>query len=129
MPYQTMQSDWERVDGEMNVNGKIYKYVKRRIVDGEMLLMCLPDHNKMRIQSAKNDFFKSTSDIAQDNTSKKTDNSKTGFFKNLASEYDHPVTSFNIAIMAESSAYEMFFQSSKLFSSPHTPPAQPPDAV
>ena len=129
MPYQMVQSDFERVDGEVNVNGKIYKYVKRRIADGEMVLMCLPDNNKMRIQSAKDDFFKSTSDIAQSNASKKSDNEKTSVFKNLASDYEQQLTSYFIASFASANTGNALAQSEALPSSPHTPPVQPPDAI
>ncbi len=130
MPYQTMQSDFERVDGEITVDGKIYKYVKRRIVNGEMVLMCLPDHNKMQIQSAKDDFFKNTNDVAQDNTSQKSDHSKAGAFKNLLSDFDQQSSAL--------CALQHFFNcpasfahaiSVILLSLPHTPPVPPPDAI
>ena len=39
-------------------------------------MLCLPDQNKMRLQDAKNDYFKTTNDIAGNNSSKKSDNSK-----------------------------------------------------
>src|SRR3954468_10461810 len=31
LPYQTNWKEFERIDGEMNVNGTVYKYVKRVI--------------------------------------------------------------------------------------------------
>ncbi len=129
MPYQTVQSDWDRVNGEIKVDGKIYKYVKRKIVDGEMVLLCLPDHNKMRIQSAKDDFFKTTNDIAQDNSSKKSDNAKTNVSKNLVSDYEQPITSHSLAQMGVIIIHSALLRSDKLLSSPHTPPVQPPDAI
>ena len=129
MPYQTVQSDFERVDGEMNVNGKIYKYVKRKIVDGQMILMCLPDQSKMNLQSAKNDFFKSTNDIAQNNTSKKSDNSKSSVFKNLGSDYEQQIASYTIAQINTLQQGNNTSQSDSLLSSPHTPQPQPPDVI
>lgn len=129
MPYQTLQSGFERVEGEIEIDGKIYKYVKRKIVDGEMLLMCLPDQNKMHLESAKNDFFKSANDIAQDNSSKKSENSKTSVFKNLVSEYDQP-SSYNIALQFAPVTMQYCPQhSTGLLSSPHTPLVQPPDYI
>ncbi len=53
LPYQNDRQNFERVDGEINFKGKIYKYVKRKIEAGQLVLLCLPDQNKMRIQSAK----------------------------------------------------------------------------
>ena len=129
MPYQTVQSDWERVNGEIAFNGKTYKYVKRKITNGEVVLMCLPDVNKMRIQSAKNDFFKNTTDVAQNNGSKKSDNGKTNIFKNLLSEYDQNAVSYTLALIGSTSRQRAFTQSDKLLSAPHIPAIQPPDII
>lgn len=127
MPYQTMQSGFERVEGEITVNGKIYKYVKRKIVDGAIILMCLPDQNKMRLQSAKDDFFKTTNDIAQNNTSKKSDNGKASIFKNLASDYEQQVSSYAINYISAIQTGHLTSPCDRLLSSPHTPQLQPPD--
>lgn len=129
IPYQTVQSNYERVDGEIKINGKIYKYVKRRIVNGELELLCLPDQNKMRLQDARNDFFKTTNDIASNNSSKKSDNSKTSIFKNITSDYEQEVNTYALSIAAIAKANyssELIFS---LSSTPHTPPGQPPDAI
>ena len=129
MPYQTVQSDWERVDGEITVSGKIYKYVKRRIADGEMVLMCLPDQNKMRIQTARNDFFKNTTDVAQNNASKKSDNAKNFSFKNLMGDYEHYATTYSISAFSDAKTNAVSRQSDKLLSSPRTPIVPPPNAM
>jgi len=128
MPYQVLQSDYERVDGEINLDGKIYKYVKRRIVNGELELLCLPDQNKMRLQSAKTDYFKTTSDIVNDN-SKKADNSKTNIFKNLTSDYEQQLAVYTLSIPTVTRKSFAFALTNSLSSLPHTPPGQPPDAV
>ncbi len=83
----------------------------------------------MRIQSAKDDFFKTTNDISQDNSSKKSDNAKTDVFKNLVSDYEQPITSHSLAQMGVITIHSALLQSDKLLSSPHTPPVQPPDAI
>lgn len=129
MPYQVMQSNYERVNGEVKLDGKIYKYVKRRVVNGELELLCLPDQNKMRLQTAKNDFFKTTNDISADNNGKKSDNSKAGIFKNITSDYEQQVATYVLPVAVNikaSYSSEVIFS---LSSTPHTPPGQPPDAV
>ncbi len=127
MPYQTVQSNWERVNGEVTFNGKIYKYVKRKIVDGEMVLQCLPDANKMRIQNAKVDFFKNTNDITS--ATKKSDNNKSSVFKNLMSEYDQPIAAHSLSQFIPSFQKIALTQTESLPSSPRTPPVQPPDVI
>ena len=69
MPYLTNWDDFKRTDGEITLNGKIYHYVKEKVYNGELVLMCLPDEQKMNLQTAKNDFFKTQNDL-QNNTSK-----------------------------------------------------------
>jgi cbb3-type cytochrome oxidase subunit 3 len=56
IPYQLERYQFERVDGEFSLNGKIYKYVKRKIVDGNIILICIPDANKTSLKKAKTEF-------------------------------------------------------------------------
>lgn len=88
LPYLNNQQNFERVDGEITLNGKILKYAKRKIADGNLILLCLPDNNKMRIKSAKDEFFKYANDLVQNSQSKKSGNTKSGVFKNRLLEYD-----------------------------------------
>jgi hypothetical protein len=86
MPYLTDSKDFERKDGEITINGKIYHYVKQKITQGNLVLMCLPDEQKTHLQNAKNDFFKNQTDF-QNNTSKRSgDNSQV--IKLVISDYE-----------------------------------------
>lgn len=58
LPYQTSRPGYERVDGEIEVEGILYKYVKRKVVNDTLYLMCLPNTQKMKLETTKNDFFK-----------------------------------------------------------------------
>ena len=53
MPYQIDQTQFERVDGEVTLNGRIYKYVKRKVSEGNLILLCIPDAHKMSLKKAK----------------------------------------------------------------------------
>ena len=57
MPYLAENTVFERVDGEITIDGHIYKYVKRRICNGQLVLLCLPDAQKTKLQSARQEFF------------------------------------------------------------------------
>jgi hypothetical protein len=129
LPYLNNQQNFERIDGEITVKGKIYKYVKRKIAEGNLVLLCLPDHNKMSIESAKQDFFKNANDIAQTGNSKKSNSSK-GFFKNLIGEYDcYTTISAPAPATISNLVYRIKEQLSYLPSSPHSSPDQPPELV
>jgi cbb3-type cytochrome oxidase subunit 3 len=71
IPYQLDRYQFERVDGEFSFNGKIYKYVKRKVVDGNIILLCIPDANKMSLKKARTDFGNGANDIASSSTNKK----------------------------------------------------------
>jgi hypothetical protein len=63
MPYQTQSSGFERIDGEIEIDGIHYKYVKRKIEMGELVLLCLPNHSKMQLESASDNFFQLVNDL------------------------------------------------------------------
>lgn len=128
VPYQSDTRNFERVSGEINVNGKIYKYVKRKVENGELVLLCLPDKNKMQLEKARQDFFKNTNDLAQNDHSKKSDNSKSISFKNT-SEYDQNLFSFKINSLNTISRNFGLYKDENLVSSPHISPEQPPDSI
>ena len=129
LPYQTDWSGYQRYDGEIEINGVMYKYVKRKVANDTLYVMAISNTKKMHLETAKNDFFKITNDLTQNNKSKKSDNSKSSF-KNLQSEYDE----YSFAVNANSSLNSrqncwLMDVSTNLFSSPHISPEQPPDML
>jgi hypothetical protein len=128
IPYQIGWKDFERFDGEVNLNGKIYKYVKRKVCDGNLILLCLPDHNKMHLETAKNDLFKNSNDL-QNTGSKKSDNSKPASGKNLSVEYNQNITEYRLAFYNALHNFGFVYQVSPLSFAPHSSPEQPPELV
>lgn len=82
LPYQISWASYQRYDGEIEISGVKYKYVKRKLANDTLYLKCIPNTKEMMLQTAKNDFFKITNDLAQNNNPKKADKS-TSVFKNL----------------------------------------------
>ncbi|MEP6682678.1 MAG: hypothetical protein ABJA35_05425 [Parafilimonas sp.] len=127
MPYLTDSKDFERKDGEITLNGKVYHYVKEKVSNGNLILMCLPDAQKTQLQTAKNDFFKSQVDLQNNSTSKKSgDNSQVT--KLVISDYEElQTTSFNLfAAQLENSLFSN--PSFALQKGEGTMPEQPPRA-
>jgi len=124
MPYQTASSGFERYDGEIEYNGIHYKYVKRKIEDGQLVLLCLPNETKMRLQSARDEFFKLINDIQRSSQSK---NSNAVSLKNPVTEYWQEQNNWCInALVALHNHYTSY--GIILPSSPSlTTPAQPPE--
>lgn len=55
-PYQIEQSGYERVNGEISFRGSTYTLVKRKISDGTLVLLCMPDAHKMVLKKARTEF-------------------------------------------------------------------------
>jgi len=74
LSYFNSDAQFERVDGQIEVGGIQYKYVKRRLFNDSLELLCIPNHTAMRLQTARNQFFQLVNDIQQHNgQSKKSD--------------------------------------------------------
>jgi hypothetical protein len=65
MPYQTNWSSFERYNGEIEIDGIHYNYVKRKVWNDTLILMCIPNHDKMSLNSAKEQFFSLVNDLDQ----------------------------------------------------------------
>jgi len=129
LPYQTSWTSYQRYDGEININGTSYKYVKRKLSNDTLYLMCIPNTKKMRLETAKNDFFKNSNDLAQTDHSKNSDNSKS-VTKNLQTVYDDASFGINILspLMLNQKAW-LPANADNAISSAHIIPGQPPDAI
>ena len=85
LPYQLNWREFERFDGEINVEGKHYKYVKRKVYNDSLVLLCLPNETKQNLEKAKDDYFKIVNDI--DPSSQKKSDNNTLSFKNILSDF------------------------------------------
>jgi hypothetical protein len=124
MPYQHNSDGFERFDGEITLNGKIYKYVKRKYIDGNIVFLCLPDYNKMHLESVKNNYVTNISDIPSG--TKKQSDSKSAKGKNLSTDYRLNISDYSIVfyntINKHSFSNEVFPLETALISSLEHPP-------
>lgn len=128
LPYQTSWSSYQRYDGEIEISGVKYKYVKRKLANDTLYLKCIPNTKEMKLQMAKNDFFKLSNNILPDNNSKKSDNTATSVFKNLQPVFSE--SSFGILISSPFSISQKHWIPAKpgyLVSVILHSPEQPPD--
>jgi len=73
LAYYNSSDKFERVDGQVEMNGVQYKFVKRRIYKDSVEMLCIPNQTAMSLQSAKDEFFKLVNDLQHTGQSKKTD--------------------------------------------------------
>ena len=129
LPYQTDWAGFERFDGEIEVNGVHYKYVKRKMENGQLVLKCIPNQAKQQLELAKGDLFKITNDLQQDNAAKKSGTPTVSLVKSLLGDYDNP-QQLNMAAryaLAATPAYTVY-QPGLVTDLYHSTPEQPPEA-
>jgi hypothetical protein len=129
LAYQTSWSQYERYDGQVNLNGITYKYVKRKLCNDTLYLKCIPNTQRMQLQAAKNEFFKNNNDITQNNSSKKSDNSKSVTLKKMITEYDEQVLPLNTNFLFTTQKSYWLYLQNRIINSVHISPEQPPDSL
>jgi hypothetical protein len=85
LPYYNNSKSYERINGQIEIEGIKYKYVKRRIYNDSLEMLCIPDHEVMKLLSAKNEFFKFVNDLQHPGQNK---NNSPGPSRNFTSDYD-----------------------------------------
>jgi hypothetical protein len=92
MPYYS-DKDYEEVYGETDFNGEHYQYVKRKVSDNTLYLLCLPNKEKTNLVKVKNEFTKAVNDIPGN---KEGSQQKSGLIKLLTTEFRVNETAFDI---------------------------------
>lgn len=86
MPYQERYTEFERHYGEIEIEGKSYTYVKRKIEGDVLILKCIANQSKEQFKNIKNDLAKANSSADMDHSGKNSQ--QKSFAKNLLGEYD-----------------------------------------
>jgi hypothetical protein len=129
LPYQNNWSDYERYDGEIEYNGVSYKYVKRKVANDTLYLKCLPNTGKMSLAAAKNDYFKMTSDLSQNDQSKKS-SPKSNFSKSISPDFEDNFLNISFASPTNILSGLLYSQPVESpISKSQLSPEQPPDTL
>ena len=57
LSYANASATFQRIDGEIIIGDVAYKYVKRRIINDSLELLCIRDQEAMELDKAGNEFF------------------------------------------------------------------------
>lgn len=125
VPYQASWSDYETFYGETKWDGKYYQYVKRKLSNDTLYLLCIPHDEKTKIHTAKTDYFKSINNLPFEGGPQKSQHAS--FVKLLLSEFlqNNNPAEFSLKIEAKEFSYPRHFFFNTQFD-PSTP-AQPPE--
>lgn len=117
LPYHTETKEFERYNGQIELNGVHYQYVKRKIENGELVLLCLPNQEKQQLANARDQFFKLVNDIDQTPGTKegaqKSEKGEGFSFKKLLSEYQQETNQWQLSLIPNSLLF--YNESSKNF--------------
>jgi hypothetical protein len=86
LPYQQRYTEFERHYGEIEMDGKSYTYVKRKIEGDVLILKCIANQSKEKSQTIKNDLAKANSNSDMDHSG--NDTQQKSFAKNTLSDFD-----------------------------------------
>lgn len=95
-PYLSENTSFERYDGQVELDGVHYKYVKRKVENGELVMLCLPNKSKTELQNSREEFFKLVNDL--NNTQNKS-KSNTSNFKSITTEYKTESNSWTVCAL------------------------------
>ena len=126
VPYQNVETEFERHYGEMEVNGVYYTYVKRKVENGYLVLKCIPNDSKKEIHSAGNNYYKMTNGLDQDQPGKKTNSN---IVKQSIGDFDDKLESFTVKAPVELTNLHYAQFSSLLATRAQVIPGQPPEVA
>jgi hypothetical protein len=127
LPYQANWPEFERYNGEIYMDGVHYNYVKRKLHNDTLILLCLPNQEKTYLLNARETFFSLVNDLQQDAPAKQAP-APAKFVKFIQSECivtepELPVTHLFATPLSHLDSYAAF-----LLDSHERSPEQPPDA-
>lgn len=95
LAYYNNSKEFERTDGQIDINGIEYKYVKKRIYKDSLEYLCIPNNDVMKLSTAKDEFFKLVNDLQHNGQDKKT-SQHSGVSKNFIPDYDLGSESYHL---------------------------------
>jgi len=122
-PYIQNNCSYERCDGQVELNGVQYNYVKRKVENDTLYLYCIANKEKTNISTSKSLYAKQNAD----NTSGKSTEESALKKVNLLSDYNFGALNFNFHSYQLQSNQNIFFNNLVTLKGFTTKHLQPPD--
>jgi hypothetical protein len=84
LTYYNSSDHFVRVNGQLEIRGFLYSYVKRRLYNDSIELLCIPNQGAMQLTKARDDYYKLVNDLQNSGQDKKPDSHTS---KNFAGEF------------------------------------------
>jgi hypothetical protein len=95
LAYYNSSPQFERFEGQIEISGLQYKYVKRRLFNDSIEMLCIPNQMATRLRIDKNDFFQLVNDLPHSGQSRK---SGSHVLKSFSGEYDAVLDQYALKI-------------------------------
>ena len=128
LPYHSNWNDFERYDGEIDIDGVHYKYVKRKIFNDSLVLLCIPNEIKTKISTARDEFFSLVNDLQKDAGNAKSPRPTLSFQFSTGDYIGQQTEDWAIATISNVIPYFTVASASPLLSISVNSPWQPPDS-
>ena len=125
LPYYTNNETFQRIDGEVEIDGIKYKYVKSRIYNDSLEMLCIPHTAKMKIEQSKNEYAAATHDFQQDNSKKKSGSESKTCQKSLNEYEEQTLAALNSSVTVTKNKFGSFYtvpETNHFFNTPEQPP-------
>jgi hypothetical protein len=100
LPYTQNNSCFERLDGSVELNGVLYNYVKRRIYNDTLYIMCLPNQHKTQFIKERSRYAGEVNDFASTKKEKESTAKKAA----PTNEYNNIITQYRFVLPAATAA-------------------------
>lgn len=88
LPYYNNTKDFTRAYGEVEMDGVLYQYVKCRIYNDSLEMLCIPHTSKQQLLTSKNNFTQVVFDFKKDANKKSSESNKAFSFIKLLGEFE-----------------------------------------
>ncbi len=88
LPYYNNTKDFTRAYGEVEMDGVLYQYVKCRIYNDSLEMLCIPHTSKQQLLTSKNNFTQVVFDFKKDTDKKSSESNKAFSFIKLLGEFE-----------------------------------------
>lgn len=96
MPYQNYQSGYERIDGEISINGETYRYVQRKVENDTLVLQCIRHHQKILLQQKADSYAGEVNEQPTGNDAKKMPGKNSAPSKFSASDFTNDINPWKL---------------------------------
>jgi len=128
LAYYNISIQFERVDGQIEMGGVRYNYVKRRLYKDSVEMLCIPNYSGMRLNAAKNEFFGLANGLQSQGPAKKS-SSHPPIYKSFSPDCHMGIVSFSFRRPFYGLEKKMYHFGIRIPSHYRLPAEEPPDAA